>query len=54
MVVSDIEEMLGYADLYKIFNKNKFLIKDESVREYLRLDPLDDNYLDAEKNQRLI
>lgn len=54
MLIGDIEEMLGHADLYRMFDKNKLLIKDEGVREYLRLEPLSDDYLDSGKIKELL
>ena len=54
MQIADIEEMLGHADLYRIFDKNKLLIKDEEIREYLKLEPLDDEYLDSKKIKELL
>ena len=50
MQIADIEELIGNADIYRLFDKNQLLIKDEEIREYLRLKSLDNDYLDTEKN----
>lgn len=54
MIISDVEEMLGQSDLYAMFNKNQLLIKDESIREFLKLDPLNNDYLDSDKIKDLL
>jgi len=54
MQIADIEELIGNADIYRLFDKNQLLIKDEEIREYLRLKPLDDDYLDTEKIKEIL
>lgn len=52
--IADLEDLLGNQTLNYVFDKNKLLIKDEQVREYLRLSPLNDDYLDVEKIKELL
>lgn len=54
MQIADIEELIGNADIYRLFDKNQLLIKDEEIREYLRLKPLDDDCLDTEKIKEIL
>lgn len=54
MQIADIEELIGNADIYRLFDKNQLLIKDEEIREYLRLKSLDNDYLDTEKIKEIL
>lgn len=54
MQIEDIEELIGNADIYRLFDKNQLLIKDEEIREYLRLKSLDNDYLDTEKIKEIL
>ena len=54
IMLSDLEDALGSQVINSIFEKNKFLIKDEEAREFLRLSPLGDDYLDSDKIKELL
>lgn len=54
IMLSDLEDALGSQVIGSIFEKNKFLIKDEEAREYLRLSPLGNDYLDSDKIKELL
>lgn len=52
--IADLEDLLGNQTINYVFDKNRLLIKDEEIREYLRLSPLNDDYLDTEKIKELL
>ena len=52
LTVEKIKEMFSFG-MYPLFNKNELLIKDEDIRKYLELPPLED-ILDREKIKELI
>lgn len=54
IMLSDLEDALGSQIINSIFEKNKFLIKDEEAREFLRLSPLGNDYLDSYKIKELL